>query len=211
MDMTKAVDVQRSIYSKEHKVKDYYSRLSKSAELLGSNGGTLLDVGSYRCEIKSYLKGGWNVKTFDCVDGDYIGDFNERFPIEDCVFDAAFAGEVIEHTINPNHFLRECHRVLRKDGILVLTTPNLNWWRDRIRILIGKTSLNFSAIDHYHVFQFRELVSLLEETGFTVLKVKSSYLFFSQPKYPKILRDVGSKLADFLPTLSQNHIIKAKA
>ena len=40
-------------------------------------------------------------------------------------WDAIVALELIEHLENPRHFLRECSRLLRPGGVLVLSTPNL--------------------------------------------------------------------------------------
>lgn len=50
-----------------------------------------------------------------------------RFPIEGEVFDTVICSEVIEHlTFDPNRgLLNEIWRVLKSDGVLVLSTPNL--------------------------------------------------------------------------------------
>ena len=47
------------------------------------------------------------------------------FPFENDYFDAIFAGELIEHLYNTDHFLDEVYRVLKLGGFFVLTTPNL--------------------------------------------------------------------------------------
>jgi len=39
-------------------------------------------------------------------------------------FDVIFAGELIEHLSNPGLFLEKCKLHLKKDGFLILTTPN---------------------------------------------------------------------------------------
>ncbi len=39
-------------------------------------------------------------------------------------FDVIFAGELIEHLSNPGLFLESCKKHLKKDGILIITTPN---------------------------------------------------------------------------------------
>lgn len=39
-------------------------------------------------------------------------------------FDCVVAFELIEHLANPYRFLLECHRVLKKSGRLILSTPN---------------------------------------------------------------------------------------
>lgn len=42
-------------------------------------------------------------------------------------FDVVICSEVIEHTTDPEHAVRELARVLRPDGILVVTVPNRVW------------------------------------------------------------------------------------
>ncbi|MEM2293782.1 MAG: class I SAM-dependent methyltransferase [Nitrososphaerota archaeon] len=61
----------------------------------------------------------------------------EDFPFEDNFFDAVFAGELIEHLFDPDHFLDEVYRVLRPEGIFVLSTPNLASIHNRIALLFG--------------------------------------------------------------------------
>jgi len=41
-------------------------------------------------------------------------------------FDAIVALEIIEHLENPRHFLRQCHQALKKGGLLLLSTPNVD-------------------------------------------------------------------------------------
>lgn len=50
----------------------------------------------------------------------------ERLPFKDGCVDKIFCLEVVEHLENPTFFLNEAHRVLRKGGKLVLTTPDEN-------------------------------------------------------------------------------------
>jgi SAM-dependent methyltransferase len=47
----------------------------------------------------------------------------ENFPLLDESFDSALATEVLEHVFNPDKFLAEIQRVLRKGGMLLLTAP----------------------------------------------------------------------------------------
>jgi len=71
------------------------------------------------------------VKAF-CLDLDA-----EDFPFEDNFFNAVFCGEIIEHLYDPDHLLEEAHRVLKPEGLLVLSTPNMAWWLSRIALLVG--------------------------------------------------------------------------
>ena len=43
-------------------------------------------------------------------------------PFEKHYFDAIYAGEVIEHLYDSDHFLSESNRVLKPKGVLILTT-----------------------------------------------------------------------------------------
>lgn len=51
----------------------------------------------------------------------------KKLPFADNSFDIVTAIEVIEHVENPKQFLNEIYRVLKKDGILHVTTAN-KWW-----------------------------------------------------------------------------------
>lgn len=52
-------------------------------------------------------------------------DANERLPFRDQSFDYVLSREGIEHLEDQMGFLRECARVMRPGGKIVLTTPNL--------------------------------------------------------------------------------------
>jgi len=117
----------------------------------------------------------------------------EDFPFEDNYFDAVFAGELIEHLFDPDHFLDEVYRVLRPEGIFVLSTPNLASIHNRIALLFGyqpfptgisarmnigrvyePDSEHAQSLDHIRVFTLRSLKELLKIHGFKILMVKGS-------------------------------------
>lgn len=54
--------------------------------------------------------------TFICKNVEEL-DFRDEF-------DVVFAGELIEHLYNPGRFLSSARAALKKDGLLILTTPN---------------------------------------------------------------------------------------
>jgi 2-polyprenyl-3-methyl-5-hydroxy-6-metoxy-1,4-benzoquinol methylase len=57
-------------------------------------------------------------------------------------FDAIVAIEIIEHLENPFSFIRQCAKLLKKDGILFVTTPNVEAINSRVLFLI-KGRLNY--------------------------------------------------------------------
>ncbi|TNC99665.1 MAG: ubiquinone/menaquinone biosynthesis methylase-like protein [Gallionellaceae bacterium] len=61
---------------------------------------------------------------------------NERLPFPDESFDLVTCTEVIEHLEHYRSTLRDIHRVLKPNGTLVLTTPNILNLKSRIRFLI---------------------------------------------------------------------------
>lgn len=49
------------------------------------------------------------------------------FPFKDNEFDVVLCCEIIEHlTLNPTHMFYEAHRILKPDGCLIVTTPNVS-------------------------------------------------------------------------------------
>jgi SAM-dependent methyltransferase len=59
---------------------------------------------------------------------------NKSYPFPNGSFDAVFVGEVLEHLSDPDRFFEEVHRILRKKGTLVITTPNSAAWHNRIAL-----------------------------------------------------------------------------
>lgn len=55
--------------------------------------------------------------TFICL------DLNNKLPMENETFDAIWAGDVLEHIGDSNKIFSEINRVLKKDGLLILTVP----------------------------------------------------------------------------------------
>jgi len=51
----------------------------------------------------------------------------EQIPLRDNSFDKAIISEVIEHVENPSKVLAEIRRILKPNGTLLLTTPNINY------------------------------------------------------------------------------------
>ena len=59
-------------------------------------------------------------------------DDASRLPFGDGAFDSVVCLEVLEHLFEPQHALREIRRVLKPGGALILTVPNVAYWRRRV-------------------------------------------------------------------------------
>ena len=80
---------------------------------------------------------------------------------------------VLQFVIDPEMALRECHRVLKSRGQLVLSVPNLRaaWrvWRLMILGVVPRTSQDTVGLDGgtLHYFTTKTLRSLLTSAGFS--------------------------------------------
>lgn len=77
------------------------------------------------------------------------------------------AFELVEHLFCPRKFIEDCHRALVKDGLLILTTPNIKGFD---LAMLGEKSTNVGGPNHLQFFHPESLVHLLEALGFEVIK-----------------------------------------
>jgi SAM-dependent methyltransferase len=98
----------------------------------------------------------------------------DGLPFPAKAMDVIYAGALIEHLYDPEFWLRECHRVLKAKGILVLSTPNIASLTSRLRMLFGRgpkfyaSALSWRFGGHIRIFTAGTLKRVLEENGFTV-------------------------------------------
>lgn len=142
----------------------------------------------------------------------YKFDFNEKFDLKDNSFDVVVAGEIIEHVLDTERFLNECNRILKDDGFLVLSTPNLATFHDRVRFLFGKMPRQINPYHerlklHIRPFTYKGLKEALDYSRFKILKFRSNYFTVKlAPEKPIFIRC----LALIFPTLSSSLIVLAK-
>lgn len=60
-----------------------------------------------------------------------LADANQSLPFGDGEFDMMVSIEGIEHLENPSLFVRECARVVRPGGMVIISTPNVDSYRSR--------------------------------------------------------------------------------
>ncbi len=153
-------------------------RLSKMKDLLKE--GKTLEVGVVKHRITDGM-------SLDCVE-EYNPDMlcnlnNESIPSKDNIFDCVVAGELLEHMINPYETVREFYRILKENGVLVLSVPNICSLVSRINMLRGKLPLACaSPVDEVtperHLVDFNKdkIVEVLEKAGFKIDVVTSNGL-----------------------------------
>ena len=127
-------------------------------------------------------------------------DLNQKLLIGDESCDVIYASEVIEHLHNTDLFLKECHRILKKGGYLLIETPNLAAFHNIVFLLFGKQPPPATVSDeifagawgakerhikmegpgHCRIFTLGALVELLEYHGFKV-ENKAGSVYYPWP------------------------------
>lgn len=135
--------------------------------------------------------GGWHRSTVTAADGEEftcrIDLFNcevDRYPYGDEHFDTVICCELLEHLErDPMHMMSEIHRVLKTNGILVLTTPNAVSLRALRAVVAGIHPNLFSKYvvptllpetRHAREYTPRELMRLFADAGFSIQFIDTS-------------------------------------
>jgi SAM-dependent methyltransferase len=126
-------------------------------------------------------------------------DLNDPLPFKDASFDGVNITEVIEHVEHQAQLIREISRVLKKDGVVVVSTPNVLNVLSRLRFLFTGFLRGRPRPAHYsrcpeqapniYLLHFYELYYLLFHYGFEIdelraTKVKFAPVFFTLFLYP---------------------------
>ena len=91
------------------------------------------------------------------VEGLVVDLDSQKLPYKSKMFDIVIVSELLEHVFFPEKVIREAKRVLRKDGILIITYPNLGAIQIRITIALKgyNPMINYSN-NKEHIRFFRD-------------------------------------------------------
>jgi len=134
--------------------------------------GKVLDVGCVLGKFHAILaqKKGIELHGVDVVKAD-LSNFRvgnaENLPYKNGEFDCLVAGELIEHCKDKPKALREFNRVLKKGGILLISTPNKNAWLNKLFKAYEEKSQE-TDFPHCDLFVESTLRKMASQTGFEV-------------------------------------------
>lgn len=123
-------------------------------------------------QVVDYLDLGSGEKETESLTFQHFNIENDKFPYADGEFDLVIFAEIIEHLLNdPCKVLREIKRILKPNGKLILTTPNVARLENISRLLSGANIYDpYSGYGpygrHNREYNRHELVQLLEFEGF---------------------------------------------
>ena len=155
----------------------HFFKLEKELFYSRENAPSFLDIGCAAGSLLSFLKERkWRVTGVEIspcagyaqkirnLDVKGIPLEENAFPCE--YFDVIHASHLIEHLNDPRSFLNEAHRILKKDGKIFITTPNIDGFQARL----FKSRWRSAIFDHLYLFSIRTLKEMLKRCGFKTEK-----------------------------------------
>ncbi len=141
-------------------------KIQKQAAILDLGAGTgsfdkrLIDNGFKEITAVDIVANNYKYKNkfvkFLCLDlnANFSAKINKKF-------DLIIATDVIEHLASPHNFIKECKNLLKKEGTLIINTPNLHNLQSRINFLIWGYPSYFivkpqKAGIHHHSEEWKE-------------------------------------------------------
>ena len=147
--------------------------------------GDLLDLGCGLCPFYGFYRE--RVSSVFCVDWpssyhnspytDLECDISKQIPLEDSSFDVVLLSDVLEHIPTPDNLLNEIHRILRKDGCLILNVPFLYWIHEAPYDFFRYTEYGLKFLIEnadFHLEIIQPVGGLLETWGDLTIKITSN-------------------------------------
>lgn len=171
------------------KIKKYDKKFIKIINKLNSYKitGNLLDVGCANGEFL-FLAKKYGFNTYGVEANTYTADiatknglnvFNgtlEEAKFKDNYFSVIYLGDIIEHVVDPIALFKECKRILKKDGIIVISTPNMDcYWVKVTQFICYWFGFPWSVLlPYYHLYLFSEtnFKKCMHKLNFEVLEIK---------------------------------------
>jgi SAM-dependent methyltransferase len=144
------------------------------------------------------------------------------YPLADESFDAVLLTEVLEHLREyPLRTLEEARRILRPGGVLVVTTPNAAYIRNRVRLALGR-SVYTPMVDwlyglpharHAREYTVGELELLVRQAGLEPVRVIGRHFYRtggSRTLLDRAAKAVIGRVARTAPTLGPALVVVAR-
>lgn len=135
-----------------------------------------------RCEIT-----GIDVFASENVDNGFAAyqqldlDKKPHIPYPNESFDVIILADLIEHIKHPISILYEVRRVLKQDGIVIVSTGNIALWLYRILLLMGNFPYGKRGVldeTHMHLYTLSTLSQLMRRVGFRIMRRKATPIPF---------------------------------
>lgn len=114
-------------------------------------------------------------------------------------FDVIVFGDVLEHLSNPETVLGKVKGLLKEDGFVVVSLPNIALWRIRVALLFGRFDYTDRGVldnTHLRFFTLKSAKELLQAAGYAY---EHLCYRFDIPFYSRRLARYTIYLADIVP------------
>ena len=119
------------------------------------------------------MDGSVNVDIRKECNPDYIVDFNkDKIPFKDNTFDKAICSHVMEHLVDLKFFVREVRRILKKNGVFILSVAYHGLIKNLMIALLYFDNHYNPNEDHLRFFTKKSLTTILYKNGFVIKRVE---------------------------------------
>lgn len=134
-------------------------------------------------------------------------------------YDGVMILETLEHLFDPIHALSESNRILKNNGLLAISIPNIGYFESRF-YLFKKGELNdFSGsgkilTEHIRFFGAKSIIKILTISGFKVVRIKGvmkkniNKNYIMAPKHNTSTKNKNKKISKFFIFLTMTNICK---
>lgn len=155
-----------------------YVSTDKKILELGSGSGALalrLHDNGYDIVATELDTGDWQASDVKVFQLDLNTQFSEAAAFVDARYDAVMAIEVIEHLENPSLFFREAKKLLKPNGVLIFSTPNMLDLESRLKFVRAGSFLFFNREmvwngGHISILPFWLIEELLQKSELQILE-----------------------------------------
>lgn len=192
------------------------SQNARVLEIGAANGATLTALkrtGKAREVVGVELfpiEGGEHVRS--TIDRLIIADVEEQnLDLESKSFDVLICADVLEHLRDPWGTLRYLTSLVRRGGIVVVSLPNILYWRACIRIVLGDFRYSTSGVldrTHLRFFCKKNILDLVHGADLDVRRIEPSFLRQKQLRHDLLLNRITFGIAERF--LAQQYVVLAE-
>lgn len=122
------------------------------------------------------------------IDELYFGNFETLdLKFQAASFDVIICGDVLEHLIDPWLVVQKLKELLKPNGLLIVSCPNIRYYETFVNIFIKGSFkyADFGLFDRTHLRFFcrKDLVKMLSLPGLKVKSITPSFKFYRRSKY----------------------------
>lgn len=143
-----------------------------------------------------------------CRNIDRVGfGITEKFPYISAL-------EVLEHMIDTDAFLKECREHLEDNGLLIISTPNINSLRNRVQVPLGiyPAGLEYrTRVHHVRLYNVAALKSHFLEHRLEIIGLTGVNFVPARFVKHELIRKIDVHLSGVFPQLCGNIIAIARA